>query len=78
MNQLKQHLKKNTTLSKEFIYKLGENVKIEAIEPIFEDCFVDILNIKTKAHSQLVENMKNIEKSSLKLIEAKSLTKKIW
>ena len=75
-SKIKINLKKNTTLSKEFIYKLGEDVKIEAIEPIFEDCFVDILNIKTKAHSQLVENMKNIEKSSLKLIEAKSLTKK--
>ncbi len=75
-SKIRINLKKNTTLSKEFIYKLGENVKIEAIEPIFEDCFVDILNIKTKAHSQLVENMKNIEKSSLKLIEAKNLTKK--
>lgn len=75
-SKIRINLKKNTTLSKEFIYKLGEDVKIEAIEPIFEDCFVDILNIKTKAHSQLVENMKNIEKSSLKLIEAKSLTKK--
>ncbi|MCT7545727.1 ATP-binding cassette domain-containing protein [Aliarcobacter cryaerophilus] len=75
-SKIRINLKKNTTLSKEFIYKLGENVKIEAIEPIFEDCFVDILNIKTKAHSQLVKNMKNIEKSSLKLIEAKSLTKK--
>ncbi|MFW3355092.1 ATP-binding cassette domain-containing protein [Aliarcobacter butzleri] len=75
-SRIRINLKKNTTLSKEFIYKLGEDVKIEAIEPIFEDCFVDILNIKTKAHSQLVENMKNIEKSSLKLIEAKSLTKK--
>ncbi len=75
-SKIRINLKKNTTLSKEFIYKLGEDVKIEAIEPIFEDCFVDILNIKTKAHSRLVENMKNIEKSSLKLIEAKSLTKK--
>ncbi|WP_201522909.1 ATP-binding cassette domain-containing protein [Aliarcobacter butzleri] len=75
-SKIRINLKKNTTLSKEFIYKLGEDVKIKAIEPIFEDCFVDILNIKTKAHSQLVENMKNIEKSSLKLIEAKSLTKK--
>lgn len=75
-SRIRINLKKNTTLAKEFIYKLGEDVKIEAIEPIFEDCFVDILNIKTKAHSQLVENMKNIEKSSLKLIEAKSLTKK--
>ncbi|MCT7575758.1 ATP-binding cassette domain-containing protein [Aliarcobacter butzleri] len=75
-SKIRINLKKNTTLSKEFIYKLGEDVKIEAIEAIFEDCFVDILNIKTKAHSQLVENMKNIEKSSLKLIEAKSLTKK--
>ncbi|MFY4795373.1 ATP-binding cassette domain-containing protein [Aliarcobacter butzleri] len=75
-SKIRINLKKNTTLSKEFIYKLGEDVKIEAIEPIFEDCFVDILNIKTKAHSQLVENMKNIEKSNLKLIEAKSLTKK--
>ncbi|WP_323589081.1 ATP-binding cassette domain-containing protein [Aliarcobacter butzleri] len=75
-SRIRINLKKNTTLSKEFIYKLGEDVKIEAIEPIFEDCFVDILNIKTKAHSQLVENMKNIEKSNLKLIEAKSLTKK--
>ncbi|MCG3705789.1 ATP-binding cassette domain-containing protein [Aliarcobacter butzleri] len=75
-SKIRINLKKNTTLSKEFIYKLGEDVKIEAIEPMFEDCFVDILNIKTKAHSQLVENMKNIEKSSLKLIEAKSLTKK--
>ncbi|WP_151949181.1 ATP-binding cassette domain-containing protein [Aliarcobacter butzleri] len=75
-SKIRINLKKNTTLSKEFIYKLGEDIKIEAIEPIFEDCFVDILNIKTKAHSQLVENMKNIEKSSLKLIEAKSLTKK--
>ncbi|MCT7487378.1 ATP-binding cassette domain-containing protein [Aliarcobacter cryaerophilus] len=75
-SRIRINLKKNTTLSKEFIYKLGEDVKIEAIEPIFEDCFVDILNIKTKAHSQLVENMKNIEKSSLKLIEAKNLTKK--
>lgn len=53
-SKIRINLKKNTTLSKEFIYKLGENVKIEAIEPIFEDCFVDILNIKTKAHSQLV------------------------
>lgn len=75
-SKIRINLKKNTTLPKEFIYKLGEDVKIESIEPIFEDCFVDILNIKTKAHSQLVENMKNIEKSSLKLIEAKSLTKK--
>lgn len=75
-SKIRINLVKNTILRKEFIYSLGTNIKIEEIEPIFEDAFVDILNIKTKAHSKLVENMKTIEKSDVKLIEAKALTKK--
>ena len=36
-SKIRINLKKNTTLSKEFIYKLGEDVKIGEIEPIIED-----------------------------------------
>lgn len=75
-SKIRVSLKKDNILPKEIIYNLGENIKIEPIEPNFEDSFIDILNIKTLAHSKLVTNMKEIERSSLKLIEAKSLTKK--
>ena len=75
-SKIRINLKKDVILPKNVIYSLGNEIKIEPINPIFEDAFVDILNIKTKAHSKLVENMKDIEKSSLKLIEAKNLTKK--
>ncbi len=74
--KIRVNLLKNEFLPKEIIQTLGNGIKIEEVEPIFEDSFVDILNVKTKAHSKLVENMKFQEKSEKKLIEAKNLTKK--
>lgn len=74
--KIRVNLLKNEFLPKEIIQTLGNSIKIEEVEPIFEDSFVDILNVKTKAHSKLVENMKFQEKSEKKLIEAKNLTKK--
>lgn len=74
--KIRVNLLKNEFLPKEIIQTLGNSIKIEEVEPIFEDSFVDILNVKTKPYSKLVENMKFQEKSEKKLIEAKNLTKK--
>jgi len=75
-SKIRVNLIKNEILPKKIIETLGDNIKIEKVEPIFEDSFVDILNVKTKPHSKLVENMKFHEKSQQKLIQAKNLTKK--
>ena len=75
-SKIRINLQKNKLLKKDIYYSLGKDIKIEPINSIFEDAFVDILNEKTQAHSKLVRNMKNVEPSDKKLIEAKNLTKK--
>ena len=75
-SKIRINLQKDKLLPKNILYTLGKNIKIEPINPIFEDAFVNILGEKTQAHSKLVENMKDFESSDKKLIEAKNLTKK--
>lgn len=54
---------------------LGENITLEAVNSKFEDAFVDILNVKTEAHSLLTSKFTKTFDYPHKLIEAKGLTK---
>jgi len=69
------------TLLKEAIFpndvldKIGVNLKLSKIEPSFEDAFLDILHVKTKARSILTNVMSELPKKK-RLIEAVNLTKK--
>lgn len=69
-------LQKNADLPRELIISQGMNVQIYPIDPTFEDAFVDILGVRTKAHSNLAAKMTEIPDSSEKLILAKGLTKR--
>lgn len=61
----------NINLNKEF-----NKAKFEIVEPNFEDAFVDMLGVKTKAHSELSLILNEVPKQDKIAIEAKNLTKK--
>lgn len=69
-------LQSSAALPRDYILLLGENIQIEPIEPNFEDAFVDILGIKTQAHSLLALKMTKKFDYPHKLIEAHGLTKR--
>ncbi|MFV0481674.1 MAG: ATP-binding cassette domain-containing protein [Campylobacteraceae bacterium] len=75
-SDIKVTLRKDKTFPHEVLEKIGKNLEVKKIEPNFEDAFVDILGVKTKAHSNLVAAMQDVKKHDKKLIEAKHLTKK--
>jgi ABC-2 type transport system ATP-binding protein len=68
-------LQEGAPLPKEEIAGLGEEVRIEPVAPIFEDAFVNILGVKTRAHSALASRMPEKRDGLGKLIVARDLTK---
>ena len=68
-------LQEGAALPREAITHLGEAVRIAPVAPIFEDAFVNILGVKTKAHSVLASHMPEQHDGPEKLIVARDLTK---
>lgn len=75
-SKIRMTLKKEVELPHQHLLELGDATAIEAAEPNFEDAFVDILNSKTKAHSDLAAQMTDTPAYEGNLIEAKGLTKR--
>ena len=69
-------VQEGSSLPEAEIVALGEAVRIEPAEPNFEDAFVNILGVKTRAHSELAERMPDKESNLERLIVAKHLTKR--
>ena len=69
-------LKKDANVPTDLLVTLGTNIKITSVEASFEDAFVDILGVQTKAHSALADRMMEIPLSTDKLILAENLTKR--
>ncbi|MDR2081289.1 MAG: ATP-binding cassette domain-containing protein [Campylobacteraceae bacterium] len=59
----------------EILDKIGNDIEVSDLEPSFEDAFLDILGVKTKAHSVLANVMSNFSDQK-NLIEVQNLTKK--
>ena len=56
-------------------FGMSQGDRIEAVQPRFEDAFIDILGGGPKGASQLAASYKPIEKSDAPAIEARGLTK---
>jgi ABC-2 type transport system ATP-binding protein len=52
---IKAMVKDKSTFPKEILKTIGTNIKISKLEPSFEDAFLGILGVKTKAHSILAD-----------------------
>jgi ABC-2 type transport system ATP-binding protein len=72
---IKVTLKKDAVFPSKILSKIGINIKVLELKPNFEDAFIDILGIKTKAHSILASTMRKLPKQK-ELITARNLTKK--
>ncbi|MDR2342155.1 MAG: ATP-binding cassette domain-containing protein [Campylobacteraceae bacterium] len=72
---VKAVLQKDVSFPDDILNKVGNNIKISDLEPSFEDAFLDILRVKTKAHSVLANVMSNFSEQK-NLIIAQNLTKK--
>jgi len=72
---IKVMLKKETVFPHELLEKIGNDLKVSDIEPCFEDAFLDILHVQTKARSNLANVMSHSPPQE-NLIRAKNLTKK--
>ncbi|MDR2790488.1 MAG: ATP-binding cassette domain-containing protein [Campylobacteraceae bacterium] len=59
----------------EILEKIGNNIEVSDLEPSFEDAFLDVLGVKTKAHSVLASVMSDFSEQK-NLITAQNLTKK--
>jgi len=68
-------LQEGAALPEEAIAGLGEALRIEPAAPNFEDAFVDILGVKTQAHSALAARMPEQHDGPGRLIVARDLTK---
>jgi len=69
-------LQKDAALPEALIRTLGTEIRIVPIDPTFEDAFVDILGVRTRAHSELAARMAEIPDTSQSLILAEKLTKR--
>ncbi|MDR1554434.1 MAG: ATP-binding cassette domain-containing protein [Campylobacteraceae bacterium] len=72
---IKVVLKKDAVFPHEILDKIGNDVKVLKLKPSFEDAFLDILGVKTKAHSILANVMRELPKRK-DLITVQNLTKK--
>ncbi|MDR1977093.1 MAG: ATP-binding cassette domain-containing protein [Campylobacteraceae bacterium] len=71
---IKAMLKRHTPFPSKILHALGTNIRVSFLEPSFEDAFLDILNVKTKAHSILANVMTPLP-TQKNLITANGLTK---
>ncbi|MDR2341843.1 MAG: ATP-binding cassette domain-containing protein [Campylobacteraceae bacterium] len=74
-SHIKVVLKKDGNFPIDILNKIGNNIKVSSIKPSFEETFLDILGVKTKAHSILADVMLKLPKRK-NLITVKDLTKK--
>jgi len=74
-SHMKVMLKKDTAFPNELLEKIGNDLKVSDIEPSFEDAFLNILHIKTKARS-ILSNIMGESPQRDNVIRAKNLTKK--
>ncbi|MDR0580383.1 MAG: ATP-binding cassette domain-containing protein [Campylobacteraceae bacterium] len=74
-SHIKVVLKKNADFPMDILDTIGENIKVSSIKPSFEETFLDILKVKTKARSILADVMLKLPKRK-NLITVKDLTKK--
>ncbi|MDR2099956.1 MAG: ATP-binding cassette domain-containing protein [Campylobacteraceae bacterium] len=72
---VKTVLQKDNSFPNDILNTIGENIKVLDLEPSFEDAFLDVLGVKTKAHSVLANVMSDFSKQK-SLISVKDLTKK--
>ncbi|MDR3177509.1 MAG: ATP-binding cassette domain-containing protein [Campylobacteraceae bacterium] len=72
---IKVLLKKDTDFPNEILSEIGNNVKAVSIKPSFEETFLDVLGVKTKAHSIIANVMTKLPTRD-NLITVKDLTKK--
>ncbi|MDR0407631.1 MAG: ATP-binding cassette domain-containing protein [Campylobacteraceae bacterium] len=72
---IKVVLEKNARFPNEILDKIGNNIKVSKMKPSFEETFLDILGVKTKAHSILANIMRKLPKRE-NLITVQNLTKK--
>ncbi|MDR1284845.1 MAG: ATP-binding cassette domain-containing protein [Campylobacteraceae bacterium] len=72
---IKVVLKKDACFPDEILSKIGNNIKVSKMRPSFEETFLDILGVKTKAHSILANIMSELPKRK-NLITVSNLTKK--
>jgi ABC-2 type transport system ATP-binding protein len=72
---IKAVLKKDTCFPNEILDTIGNDIKVSKIKPSFEETFLDILGIKTKAHSILANIMHKLPERK-NLITVRNLTKK--
>jgi len=73
--KIRVSLKEKTDFPKSTLEKLAPDAVAIPVEPNFEDAFVDILGVKTQAHSGLAQKMQEIAQYDGNLIEAHGLTK---
>ncbi|MDR0762732.1 MAG: ATP-binding cassette domain-containing protein [Campylobacteraceae bacterium] len=72
---IKVMIKDESTFPKEILKTIGKNVKVSKVEPSFEDAFLGILGVKTKAHSILANVMQQLPERE-NLITVHNLSKK--
>ncbi|MDR1614303.1 MAG: ATP-binding cassette domain-containing protein [Campylobacteraceae bacterium] len=72
---IKTILQKDANFPNEVLNRVGNNIKASDIKPSFEDAFLDILGVKTKAHSSLANIMLDLPKQK-NVITVRNLTKK--
>lgn len=74
--KIRVSLQKGGELPQDAIETLGEGVRIVPVAATFEDAFVNLLGVKTRAHSALAMQMRAKPTDGANLITARHLTKK--
>jgi ABC-2 type transport system ATP-binding protein len=74
-SHIKAMVKDGSTFPKDILKTIGKNIKISKIEPSFEDAFLGILDVKTKAHSILANVMSQMPERK-NIISVHNLSKK--
>ncbi|MDR3177679.1 MAG: ATP-binding cassette domain-containing protein [Campylobacteraceae bacterium] len=72
---IKTTLKKDASFPYSVLSKIGNDIRVLALEPSFEDAFIDILGVEIKARSVLASVMSDLPHYT-NLITAQNLTKK--
>ncbi|MDR1007424.1 MAG: ATP-binding cassette domain-containing protein [Campylobacteraceae bacterium] len=74
-SHIKAMTKDGNAFPEEILKTIGNNIKVSKIEPSFEDAFLGILGVKTKAHSILANVMPQLPEQE-NLITVRNLNKK--
>jgi ABC-2 type transport system ATP-binding protein len=74
-SHIKAMIKTKSAFPKEILKTIGDNIKVSKIEPSFEDAFLGILGVKTKARSILANVMPQMPERK-NIIAVRNLSKK--